>query len=264
MADPGKPRKARAAAAKPARPDASTLIHVDSHRALLRERSAMVEALSKRPELLPLLLANPVLAFRDAGVRFAPAIASHVLHALQYPPAVRAELTELTDQLHAALDELPKPKNPAWLAGAVFDRLEVAPLRTSGLRPAYVSATPPDARARLEALLPQRERMVLPDVPEGAARRQPLMRLDLDAPLVDCPPAKTRPKTLTLEALWFYRGRHELIRPLLRLGVIQSSGMPFLGAESYRKAKSGERPNALVGWVEQVSFPKPPPRKAKG
>ena len=85
----------------------------------------------------------------------------------------------------------------------------------------------------------------------------------MDAPLVELPKAAKRPKTLTLEALWFYRGAHQLVPSLLRLGVIESGGLPFLGPDGYRKVKSGERPNPLVGWVEGVAFPPPAPRGRK-
>jgi hypothetical protein len=252
------PKKA-APAAKPPTPAKPAPIVVDSHRALLLKRDAMVAAIAAHPELLPLLAANPVLAFRDAGVKISPDIATHVLHALQYPPAVREERDRLIKQLRKPLGGVPRPRDPTWLADVVFGRLKVSPLQTSGHSPTYVSATPDDARKRIEALLPKRPRVEVPPLPEGSKARQPIRRLDLDAPTVDLPVAARRPKTLTLEALWFYRGSHELVTPLLRLGVIESSGLPFLGADSYRKLKSGERPNALVSWVQQVQFP--PPKK---
>jgi len=185
-----------------------------------------------------------------------------VLHALQYPPAVREERDRLVKQLQTALGEVPRPRDGSWLADTVFDTLKVAPLETRGRQPAYVSATPDDARERLQALLPDRPRVVLPPR-AGGQPHQPLRRLDVDAPLVELSKAAKRPKTLTLEALWFYRGAHQLVPSLLRLGVIESGGLPFLGADGYRKVKSGERPNPLVGWVEDVAFPPPAPRGRK-
>jgi hypothetical protein len=257
----GRPRKASGSGEPPKEiPAEPAPIVVNSHRSLLAKREAMVAALQARPELLPLLAANPVLAFRDAGVTISPEVATHVLHALQYPPAVREERDRLVEELQVALGEAPRPRDATWLAGTVFDKLEVPPLETRGRQPVYVSAIPDDARERLQTLLPNRPRVPLPPRP-GHHQPQPLRRLDLDAPLVEVPKAARRPKTLSLEALWFYRGAHRLIPSLLRLGVIESGGLPFLGPEGYRKAKSGESPNPLVGWVEGVQFPPPRPKR---
>ena len=259
----GRPRRASGSGEPPtAIPAKPAPIVVSSHRSLLAKRDAMVAALQAKPELLPLLAANPVLAFRDAGVTISPEVASHVLHALQYPPAVRAERDRLIKELQEGLGEAPRPRDATWLAVTVFEKLKVAPLETRGRQPAYVSAIPDDARERLQALLPDRPRVQLPSRP-GSHRPEPLRRLDLNAPLVEIPKAAKRPKTLSLEALWFYRGAHRLVPSLLRLGVIESGGLPFLGADGYRKVKSGERPNPLVGWVDDVKFPPPAPRGPK-
>ncbi len=228
---------------------------VNSHRDLVRQRKAMIEALSQRPDLLPLLLANPVLAFRDAGVTMSAEVANHVLHSVRHAPAVRVEREQLTAQLREALGVVPHPSDPEWLAQTLFTRLKVRPLVTRGMEPAYVPAIPDDARERLEALLPKRHRRELAPLPDQVSRPQALRRLDLDAPLVECKPARAGPKRLSLEQLWFYRGSHELVRPLLRLGIIERNALPILSASAYRDLKAGRRENDLVRWISGVSWP---------
>jgi hypothetical protein len=228
---------------------------------LIRQRTAMVRALTVRPEVARLLLANPVLAFRDVGVTISPAVATHILHAVRHPASVRAERQLLTDELRAALTAAPRPTDPEWLATALFTQLKVTPLVTKGRQPTYLAAIPADARLRLHALLPRRRRHRLPTGPDTGAtatRRQPLRRLDLDAPVVECPVARTAPTRVSLEQLWFYRGAHDLVRPLLRLGIIEHNALPLLGAAAYRKARSGERPYDLLRWIDHIGWPENP------
>lgn len=258
VAAPAKRAPSKApASAKPSRDG----IVIKGHRDLIRHRDAMIAAVRDRPELLPLLMLNPVLAFRDAGVTISPSIATHILHTVQHPSGVRNEREALAGQVRAALGAEPHPTDPAWLARTLFDDLRVQPLDTRGLRPTYRPAIPDDARERLEALLPRRRRRAAPPLVRVATRPQPLRRLDLDAPLVNAPSLGTRPKRLTLEEMWFYRGAHALVTPLLRLGIIDSNALPILSRDAYRKVKAGAQPHDLLRWVDGIRFPATVPRR---
>jgi len=248
------PRRVRKAAAKkiPARPQEPLVI--DSHSALLRRRKAMLNALTSEPGRARLLFANPVLAFRDAGVVVSPAIADHILHSLQHPPEVKTQRERLTELLRKALGSAPHPSDPGWLATTVFTQLKVGPLDTAGLEPTYLPAIPEDAQKNLRALLPPRTRPRLPARPTTPAK-QALWRIDIGAEVPERPPAKRIPKRLALEQLWFYLPRHDLIRPMLELGIIERSTMPVLSAAAFRKVRSGEQTNGLVDWIQDVSFP---------
>jgi len=214
----------------------------------------MVKALTSDLDRGRLLFANPALAFKDAGVQLSPAVADHILHTLRHSPETRTRREQLTALLKEQLGVAPHPSDGKWLAGTLFERLGLGPLRTFGHQPAYLPAIPADAEEQLRGLLPPSSR---PRLPARAvrARRQALWRLDLDTEVPTLPATKRVPKQVTLEELWFYLGRHELVRPLLELGIIERSTMPVLGATAFRRVKAGEPTNGFVDWIDDVSFP---------
>jgi TnpA family transposase len=79
--------------------------------------------------------------------------------------------------------------------------------------------------------------------------------MDLDAPLPSLKPAKKAPKTISLETLYFYKDSHPLARDLLELGIIERRSFPIHSADSYRKIKTGEKPNAFHSWIKALRFP---------
>ncbi|HUP69061.1 MAG TPA: hypothetical protein VM142_04510 [Acidimicrobiales bacterium] len=246
-------------------------LEVKTHRALVAKRRQIIAAVAGKPELLPLLAINPVLVFKEVGVDLSPEMSDHVLRSLQHPPAIRAERERLVAELREELGEAPSPNDPAWVAQWLFTTLEVAPLRTDGARPAYVSAIPPDALERLQTLRRSRrsaDRSFFAGPVDDGGRGAPLirlpdsvLRLDLEVPVPALPPADGPPDEVTLEALWFYRDAHPSVPPMLRLGIIERSAVPIFSPDGYRKAKTGERPSQLLRWIKDVRFqPDKPPR----
>jgi hypothetical protein len=215
----------------------------------------MVAALTSDPDRARLLFANPALAFREAGVTLSPAIANHITHAIQQPPRVRTRREELTAQLTKALGEAPKPSDPAWTAKTLFDTLKVAPLEVAGQAPTYLPVIPADALDRLRALLPQGNRVAARPTRASAAP-VPVWRLDLEAAVPDLPQAGNRPKTVSLPELWFYLGNHELVHPLLELGILQVSVLRVLTREEFAKVRDREITPGFIGWINAVEFPR--------
>ena len=218
-----------------------------------------------------MLALNPVLVFREVGVRLSPDIADHVLRSLQHPPAIRAERERLVAGLREEFGESPQPTDATWVARWLFTVLGLAPLDTQGAVPVYVNPIPPAALERLRALRPDRRSVKepLPAGPDVATRRgapllrlpDSVLRLDLDAPVPPLPLAECPPTEVTLEALWFYRDAHPSVAPMLRLGIIERGGVPIFSPDAYRKAKTGERPSQLLSWITAVRFqPDKPPR----
>jgi hypothetical protein len=232
-------------------------LRIDNHRALLGMRRQMLSALTRDPGASRMLFANPVLAFRDVGVTITPTIADHIRHVVSHPPRVRTERERLTEKLKEALGTDPHPSKPVWLASIVFDQLGVPPLETAGHEPVYVPALGAGAEERLRALLPPPTRRRIPGVVVPPRPVPGVWRLDLDAAgpelqvSTDPPPGK-----LSLDELWFYRGRHDLVDDLLRLGIIEKSALPVLGPATYRKVKDGALTNGLIDWVDSVRFPR--------
>jgi hypothetical protein len=189
---------------------------IDHERGLITQGRAIIDRLRANPQAMRMLIVNPVLALADAGIKLTPSVANHVLHAVQYPPEVRAERTRLQQELKDLLGRSPQPTDPGWLADVVFGQLHVRPLDVDGAAPVYRSSLDSETVARLVALLPTRGVVTLEPVPAGASAPAPipapssfeprsLRLLDLDAPVPALPPAVTTPTELTLVDLWFYK-----------------------------------------------------------
>jgi len=232
-----------------------TPLSVRSHRDLLGRQRAIVDALGADPDRGRLLLANAALAFADAGVELSPAMADHVLHTVRQSAAATTRREALTARLRKALGVVPHPSDPSWLAATLFGRLDVAPLATSGHDPVYHPAIPVETEARLRTHLPPASR---PRLPARGTPRAPAgipWRLDLDAEVPELPRARRTPKTLSLEQLWFYRGSHELVRPLLELGILEVSVLPTLTRTQYEAVRAGTPTGGFIDWVDAVTFP---------
>jgi hypothetical protein len=250
------------AKAKPAvkAPAKATTLHVDSHRALVGKQRKIVKALEAHPDLLPLLAVNPLEAFHEAGITFSPKMADHVVDTIHLPPRLREERDQLRDMLTEALGEDPRPTSPTWLVRALFRLLDVTPLNTTGREPVYRSTIDAQAADRLAALIKpyHRAESRAAGVPITPSRRS-VGLLDLDAPVPDLPAAAKQPAQVTLPELWFYRDAHELVRPLLRLGIIYSSGIRVVPKAAYRRIREGKQRNQLASWVRSVTFAKDSP-----
>ena len=243
-----------------------SVIEINTERDLVKYRRQIAARLQADPAATRLLIINPVLAMRDVGVRIAPKVAVHILHAVQYPPAISAQKTRLIHELTAALGRRPHPTDPQWLAHTVFVQLKVPAVRTRGVAPTYKAGVDPTAVRGIQALLPTRGVTVdgvpqNPEHPVYAPATVPLIcepktvgMLDLDAPVPPLSPAPA-PAGLSLTDLWFYKQADPLIRPLLRLGIIENSGVVFHGPADYRRIRTGDMPNDLMMWLSRISIP---------
>jgi hypothetical protein len=61
---------------------------------------------------------------------------------------------------------------------------------------------------------------------------------------------------VSLPELWFYLGKHELVHPLLELGILQVSVMRVLTREEYAKVRDREIAPGFIGWIDTVEFPR--------
>ena len=229
-------------------------ITIDSHRLLAAKRKTIVDALVTDPDRGRLLFANASLAFKEAGVDLSPEIADHVLHTLRQSAAATTRRERLTAQLKKALGVVPHPSDPAWLASTLFDRLELTPLATTGHDAAYQPAIPPEVEDRLRTHLPPASRPRLPARGSTTPRKIP-WRLDLDADVPALPSARKAPSTVALDELWFYLDAHELVRPLLELGILEVSVLPTLTRTQYEAVKAGKPTGGFLDWVDSVTFP---------
>lgn len=235
-------------------------ILIDSHRKLIGQARAMFAALAADPARTRLLLANPALAFESVGYRFSPEIREHILETMRHSGQAATRRTRLREELRKALGVEPRPADPLWLARTIFTRLNLPPLDTTGLQPPYRPQIPPDALERLNALRPARaNRTPLP----SAHPREALWRLDIDAaPPTDIPEADEAPPRLSLPHAWFYLGRHELVHPLLELGIIDANVAPVVTRTRFGAVARGTRTGDFVDWVTSIELP-PAPRRAK-
>jgi hypothetical protein len=236
-------------------------IRIDTHRGLVTERHAIFQRFNENPELSTLILINPVLAFREVGVEMTQEVSHHVFHTLQHTPAMRQRREELEAKLKKAIGEAPQANDPEWVSKYLFEKLGLQPLDTSGYEPEYRSPLNAEAIERLQALRPKRRqrysrqrRSFKPGVVRVKTWRPAVRRLDLDAKLPELQPATETPKTVSLEALYFYKS-HPLVRDLLELGIIARRGFPFHTGSSYRDIRDGLKPNAFRAWIRSVRFP---------
>ena len=253
-------------ASRPQGAPPESIIQINTERDLIRYRTQIVARLQADPTAMRLLVINPVQAMRDVGIQIAPRVANHILHSVQYPPTVRAQKTRLIHELTAALGRKPHPSNPEWLAYTVFVQLEIPAVQTTGITPAYQAAVEPAAVRGIQSLLPTRgvtvdgtpqdpehPRYAPPTVPLACEPRTVEM-LDLDAPVPPLPPAPA-PASLSLTDLWFYKEASPVVRKLLRLGIIENSGVTLHGPSDYRRIRAGTMPNDLLLWLSEVRIP---------
>lgn len=280
MADNVAPQSEETHSEASAKPHMAPLV-IDEERGLVQHRKAIASRLAANPEAMRMLIVNPVLAFRDAGIRLSPAVANHVLHAIQYPPEVRAERDRLQSELKAALGRSARPTDPQWLAEAVFGQLVVTPVLIGDHEPVYRSSFDAKTLSELQTLLPTRGVVTIPaptpvgpavtavtagtaGTPEGETPVAPgrmyfepksLELLDLDAPVPDLPPAGAVPDELSLVDSWFYKDAAPPVRLLLSLGIIMSSGVAIYSSSQYRKIANGEAESEVLSWITAVRVP---------
>ena len=234
-------------------------LKLTTHRELLTYQAEIFARFNQDPDAASLLLINPVLAFRDVGVEMTREIAHHVLHTIQHTPRLRRRREALEAELKEAIGEAPQPHDPAWVSRFLFETLELEPLDTEGLEPAYRLPLNQAAIDRLEKIRPRRQRKEKLSARSALLRvrvqRPAVRRLDIDAPLPELRPAKEAPAEVELESLFFYKESHPLARALLELSIIHRRSFPIHSADSYRRIKRGEKPNAFRSWIDAVCFP---------
>ena len=228
-------------------------LDIKSHLGLSASSREILSRFQANPDFIRLMFLNPVLAFQEMGVNLSANLQDHILRAIQHPPAFRARVDELQKSLTEALGEPPQPRDPQWLRRILFEKLRVQPLDTSGRKPAYRSwAGQFTGLAPTKPRYPQPRRTKSPQVTIPAVR--PAARnLDLDAPVATLGPGPM-PDAVDLETLYFYRGSHPLVQPLLELGVLQLRSLPILTGERFRKVRDGESRSPVRTWIQSIRF----------
>jgi hypothetical protein len=244
------------------RPATPQRLTIDSHRLLAARRKAIIDALVTDPDRGRLLFANASLAFKDAGVNLSPEIADHVLHTVRQSAAATTRRERLTAQLKKALGVVPHPSDPSWLATTLFRTLELTPLATKGHDAVYQPPIPTDIEDRLRGHLPPASRPRLPARGTTTPRKIP-WRLNLAADVPELPAARRAPTKVSLDELWFYLGAHQLVRPLLELGILEVSVLPTLTRAQYEAVKAGGPTGGFLDWVDSVTFPEERVRPAR-
>ena len=243
-------------------------LEITTHRELLTYQGEIFRRLNQDPDVAGMLLINPVLAFRDVNVAMTREIAHHVLHTIQHTSRLRRRREELEGQLKEELGEPPQPHNPEWVSRFLFETLGLEPLQTEGLEPSYQAPLNRAAVKRLEQIRPQRQRKETLS-PRSAflrvrVQRPAVRRMDVDATLPELKPADYTPEEVDLETLFFYKESHPLARAMLELGIIQRRSFPIHSADSYRRIKSGDKPNAFRSWIDAVRFPEDSDHESDG
>ena len=240
-------------------------ISIASHRALAAAQNEIFARFNANPELASLLLVNPVLAFKEVGVRLSHKMAHHVMQTLRHPTRVNQREAELVQQLQAALGEKPRPTDPAWVSQFLFEKLQLKPLATQGHTPAYKDPLDAATLERLQTLRPKLRRGTDtgPLASTGmtiriVGRSSALRRMDLDGPAPQLKSASDTPELVDLETLYFYKDLDPLVRDVLELGILQRSAFPIRTGSSYRKIKSGKQTNIFRTWITGVNFPEEP------
>ena len=194
-------------------------------------------------------------------------ISNHVLHTIRQSAAAATRREQVAAELREALGVVPHPSDPQWLARTLFTNLKLTPLATMGHQPVYHPAIPLATQEKLRAHLPPRTRPRVPARTSSSAQKQLPWRLDLDADVPQLGKARSAPKKVTLQDLWFYLNAHEFVKPLLQLGILEVSVMPTLTREQYDAVKAGEPAGGFLDWIETVTFPeeriRPPKAVAK-
>lgn len=261
-------RRERKSTAKPPRKPSSRPefepLEISTHRDLAKYASEINRRLNKNPELARLVLVNPALAFKEVGASMSPEIIHHILHTIQHSTSARQRQDALEEELHKELDEKPQPHNPEWASKFLFEKLELDPIDTRGLTPAYISALTEESLKRLQSLRPTGRRR--PRVEIGGRRpshmrvqlkehRTAARRLDLNAELPKLKRARSKPKSITFEELYFYKDRHPLVRKVLEFGLLQLRTFPVATADRFRRIRDGEERNLFHSWITSVRFP---------
>ena len=60
------------------------------------------------------------------------------------------------------------------------------------------------------------------------------------------------PETLTIEALYFYKDQHPMVRDILELALLTSQTFPFETPDGYRQVKDGKKPHFAKQWIRQI------------
>jgi hypothetical protein len=243
------------ARSKPRTAESTVTLKIDSHRALLAKRKDIIGALVADPTRAKLLFANASLAFKDSGVELSPAISNHVLHTVRQSKAATTRREQLTAQLREALGVVPKPSDASWLAKTLFTTLKLTPLDTKGHQPTYQPSIPLPVQEKLRTHLVPSTRPRLPARKSSTEAKELPWRLDLDADVPSLGKARAAPKSVSLEDLWFYLDSHEVIRPLLELGILERSVLPTLTREQYEAVKAGRPTGGFIDWIDTVTFP---------
>jgi hypothetical protein len=228
-------------------------LNIKSHVGLSANSREILRRFQANPDFIRLMFVNPVLAFQEVGVNLSADLQDHMLRAVRHSPAARAREEELVKSLGEALGEPPEPRNPQWLRRILFEKLKVEPLDTSGHKPTYRSWA-----GKFAGLTPTRQRYPQPRRVKSPQVRIPAVRpaarnLDLDAPVAPLGPGPM-PDAVDLETLYFYRGAHPLVQPLLELGVLQLRTLPILTGERFRKIRDGESRSPLRTWIQNIRF----------
>ena len=262
------PRPAAGFAAPPAGPVSAlaapaglAVLQINSHRELAVRQKALADRVAAHPQLAVMLLINPVLAFKALGVAFSPAVADHVLHAIQHPAELRNRRDELEASLKEALGEPARPTDAAWNAHLLFTLRKLGPLAIGDQRPAYTAPLGQAEAQKLHALrppamlrYPQPRRLAARNSVGSVPWKESLRRLDLAAPAPQMPAAEYPPETVPLEDLWFYKDIDPLVHDALELGVIRRRAFPVHTPDSFRQVLAGSKPNAFRSWIQRVRF----------
>ena len=177
-----------------------------------------------------------------------------MLHTVRQSAAATTRRERLIAQLRKSLGVVPHPSDPSWLATTLFTRLELTPLATKGHDAVYQPAIPADIEETLRGHLPPASRPRLPARGSTTPRKIP-WRLDLDSVVPALPSARKAPSAVALDELWFYLDAHELVRPLLELGILEVSVLPTLTRTQYEAVKAGKPTGGFLDWVDSVTFP---------
>ncbi|HEX7438541.1 MAG TPA: hypothetical protein VF319_00460 [Caldimonas sp.] len=236
-------------------------IEIRTHRALLVQQGAIAARVAAQPDLAVMLLINPVLAFERMGVKMSAEIASHVLHTIQYPKAVRERRDVLEATLKKALGEPARPTDPVWNVHLLFELRKLAPLLIGALVPQYKPPIGEEESKPLQALRPAgtrrytQPRLLAPRSRVGSVPwKESLRRMDLDTPAPKLEPADSTPLEVPLEDLWFYKDLDAIVHDALELGIIQRRAFPIHTPDSFRQILDGSKHNAFRLWIRSLRF----------
>ena len=215
------------------------------------------------PDRGRLLFANASLAFKEAGVDLSPEIADHVLHTVRQSAAATTRRERLTAQLKKALGVGSTPVRSGVVGQHALRQARADPAGDDGTRRCLpTGASRPRSRTGCARTCHQRPGHDCRREGSTTPRKIP-WRLDLDADVPALPSARTAPSTVALDELWFYLDAHELVRPLLELGILEVSVLPTLTRTQYEAVKAGKPTGGFLDWVDSVTFPEERVRPAR-